>query len=128
MKNAITLLLLLLLGLAACRQTSSPPPTPDPATPAGRGAALYTGKGRCHICHALEPGDVVVGPSLAGIAATAAERQSNLDAETYLRQSILQPDAYKPPGFEHLAMDPTLAEQLSSQEIDDLVAYMLTLN
>jgi len=46
---------------------------------------------------------------------------------SYLLQSVLQPDAFKPEGYENLQMDSSLAKTLTSEELDDIVAYLLTL-
>ena len=70
---------------------------------------------------------VLVGPSLANIALIAETRVAGLDAKTYLLQSVLQPNAFKPEGFEDKQMDSSLAKSLSSEELDDIVSYMLTL-
>jgi nitric oxide reductase subunit C len=116
--------------LAACSAPATPagPPTLDPDSSAGRGAALFTGTtAKCSTCHSLSPDTVIVGPSLAGIAARAGGRVPGLGAEEYLYQSILDPDAFKAPGFENLAMDPTLGKTLTVEQLDDIVAYLLTL-
>ncbi|HBX68790.1 MAG TPA: hypothetical protein DEH25_05250 [Chloroflexi bacterium] len=81
----------------------------------------------CHVCHSIEPGEVVVGPSLAGVATRAAERVPGLNAEDYLRESILHPDAYVVEGFPAGQMLPDLGKKLSSDQIDNLVAFLLTL-
>lgn len=124
--------LLLLLLLAACASRVDTPspvltPKPFPNTPEGRGAALFAGKGRCATCHALSPDTVIVGPSLAGIASRAATRLENRTAEQYIEESILNPDAYRPPGFENQQMDTSLAKLLTVDEVGDLVAYLMTL-
>lgn len=124
--------LLLLLLLAACASpaaTPAPPltPRPDPNTSEGRGAALFAGKGRCATCHALSPDTVIVGPSLAGIANRAATRVEGRTAEQYIEESILNPDAYRPPGFESQQMDTSLAKLLTVDEVEELVAYLMTL-
>ena len=49
-----------------------------------------------------------------------------MSAEEYLRQSILEPDAYIVEGFPAGQMLPNLGEILSPQQIDDLVAFLLT--
>ena len=106
----------------------SPTATLDAASAAGRGQSLFTGTvARCSTCHALSADTVIVGPSLAGVATRAADRVAGLSAEEYLYQSILDPDAFKAPGFENTAMDPTLARTLTIEQVDDLVAYLLTL-
>jgi cytochrome c2 len=120
---------LLIFVLSACGSSSNATPTPafPPDSAEGRGSALFSGKGRCATCHSLSPGTTIVGPSLAGIAGRAAERIPGVQAADYLEESILRPDKYKVPGFELAVMDASLAKTLTTDEIGDLVAYMLTL-
>jgi hypothetical protein len=44
-----------------------------------------------------------------------------------LRQSIEEPDAYVAEGFAQGLMPAALADELSAQELADLVAYLQTL-
>ncbi len=100
----------------------------DPAA----GEALYDEttlgtNASCRICHSLQPGVTLVGPSFAGIASRAGERVPGLSAEAYLYQSITDPDAYVVEGFPSGLMVPNLAEILTEEQIDDLIAFLLTL-
>jgi ferredoxin len=100
----------------------------DPA--AGRDLYLDTRIGTntgCRICHSLEPGRRLVGPSLAGVGTAAATRVPGMTAGEYLRQSIVDPGAYTVEGFQPGAMLPDIADKLSEQQLDDLVAFLLTL-
>ncbi len=81
----------------------------------------------CMTCHSLEEGVTIVGPSMAGIASRAGEEVSGQPAEEYLHQSIVEPDAHVVEGFPAGVMYQNYNEDLSAQEIDDLVAYLLTL-
>ena len=82
----------------------------------------------CNVCHSVEPGDDDdVGPSLAGIATFGGDRVEGLNAEQYIRQSILLPDQYVVPGYPPGQMLPIYREQLSAEELDALIAYLLTL-
>lgn len=81
----------------------------------------------CRICHALRPGEGVVGPSFAGVATRAAGRVPGMAAEDYLRQSILEPDAYTVPGYPPGQMVQNYDEILTPQQIEDLVAFLMTL-
>ncbi len=90
------------------------------------GATLGASAG-CQICHSLQPGVQLVGPSLAGVATRAETRVPDLTAEQYLLQSLVDPDAYVVEGFQAGQMRPDLAQALTQQQIDDLVAFLLTL-
>lgn len=81
----------------------------------------------CRICHSLDPGVVLVGPSFDGIATRAATRVPGLSAEEYLRQSILDPKAYVVAGFPEGQMLQNFGELLNEEDIDNLVAFLLTL-
>lgn len=94
---------------------------------AQRGRELFSGPpGNCSTCHALEPDVVIVGPSLAGVATRAENRVRGQSAAEYLRNSILHPGDFIVPGFPD-AMARNLGDMLSGDEINDLIAYLLTL-
>ncbi len=126
-RQTLILISSLLLVLAAgCGGPSGP--TGDPV----RGQELFNqnnlGQGPgCATCHLIEPDKVKIGPSLSGAAARAQTRVEGLSAEEYLHQSILEPNAYVVPGFPSNVMYPNFAEQLTAQDLADLVAYLLTL-
>ncbi len=115
----------LLVGCSPNAGSSTP--KLDPNSAEARGSALFSGKGRCTTCHSLSPDVTIVGPSLAGVATRAEKREPPLTAAEFLEESILDPDKVKAPGFEQLQMDISLAKTLTTDEIADLVAYMLTL-
>ena len=107
-------------------------PQPTPSSPeAQRGLALFTARG-CIACHGSPGAGDVVGPDLAGVATAAAQRDPALTAEEYLRQSITDPDGIIaplcrdndcPPGI----MPHSFGDSLTQAELDDLVAYLLSL-
>ncbi len=82
----------------------------------------------CRICHSLEPSQTLVGPSFAGLAERAAGRIPGMSAEEYIRQSILEPDAYVVEGFPKGQMIPNLGEILTDQQISDLIAFIMSLD
>lgn len=90
------------------------------------GNTLGTNTG-CVVCHSLDPNGRLVGPSLAGVATRAAERVPGLSAEEYLRQSILEPNAYVVEGYPANLMPPNFAQTLSDRQVDDLVGFLMTL-
>lgn len=98
-----------------------------PDDPAARGRVLFSRTpANCATCHSLEPDVVIVGPSLAGVATRAASRVEGMSAEAYLRNSILNPGDFIVPGFPNV-MAQNLRDVLASNEIDDLVAFLMTL-
>lgn len=50
-----------------------------------------------------------------------------MPAETYLREAILQPNKFVVPGFASGIMPQAFATTLNPQQINDVVAYLLTL-
>ena len=83
--------------------------------------------GACNVCHSVRPGDDGVGPSLAGIGTNAADRVPGLDAAGYIRQSIYLPDQYVVEGYPAGQMLPIYRDRLSEEELEALIAYLLTL-
>ncbi|HUF38581.1 MAG TPA: c-type cytochrome [Anaerolineales bacterium] len=81
----------------------------------------------CATCHSLEPDQVLVGPSMAGIGSRAGTQVAGMSAEDYLRESILDPDAHVVEGFQPGIMVQVWEETLTAEQVDDLVAYLLTL-
>jgi mono/diheme cytochrome c family protein len=119
----LTIPMLFLLVACSTAQAAAPPPTLTQQEV--RGQAKFDSS--CSRCHSTLEGLVVVGPSLYGIATRGAERIEGVDIETYIRESILDPGAYTVEGFPEDAMPATFGEELSKEDIDALVAYLLTL-
>jgi nitric oxide reductase subunit C len=105
---------------------------------AGNGQKLFTaGKGPapvCSGCHSVKPGETLVGPSLAGVATVADKvyKESNYKGKAksgaeWLRESIVDPNAYIAEGFSANVMYGNYGKDLSVQDLNDLVAYLQTL-
>ncbi len=120
----LTAAFLLWALLAACRSPNSPPnPTLSPLETRGRSVF----DSYCSRCHGRSGETVSVGPSLAGIATRGGSRIEGMDAPTYIRNSILSPGAYVVEGFAEGLMPNDLKDQLSPEDVDAVVAYLLTL-
>jgi len=132
------LLLVTVVLLAACG---------GQAAPAGSGSDVAAGQklfqqatlGKdkvpgCATCHSVEPDKKLVGPSLAGIATDAADTVKEPDykgqaktAQEWLRESIANSNADVAEGFQPNVMPQNYKDELSSQEMNSLIAYLMTL-
>lgn len=92
-----------------------------------RGMQVFTGVGTCSACHDVKSGTTLVGPSLKGIASRAASRVPNLSAEAYIRESIVAPNKFVVSGFTAGLMPAQFESTLTKRQIDDVIAYLLTL-
>lgn len=125
-KRVLFVLMLAGLALAAC----SEPPSPDGDPRAGEALFNQQTIGSapgCAVCHSTQTDGVRVGPPLAGIAGKAAKRVEEQTADEYLRISILEPDTYVVEGFIPGVMYQQYEQMLSDQQVENLVAYLLTL-
>ena len=78
----------------------------------------------CITCHALAPGGNSLGPVMQGFGERAGSRVEGLSAEAYAHQSIVEPRAFLVSGFRDI-MYPGYANDLTEQEIADLIAFLL---
>lgn len=90
------------------------------------GHQIFNNTGGCSACHSLNHGETRVGPSLAGIAARAGTVRSDMTAEMYLTESIVEPEAYVVEGFKGDIMPANYGQRLSSEELEALVVFLLT--
>lgn len=112
-----------------------------PSTEAGdaaRGQALFNApvdspRGEiqpCSACHAVVEGQksrTGLGTNFHDLGARAGNTVPGQSAEQYLRTAIIDPDAYLAGNFQDGLMSREYGKLLTAQQIEDLVAYMLTL-
>jgi cytochrome c oxidase subunit 2 len=114
----VVVILLAALVLAACGGGGD---AGDPAVDAGKdlfAQSVIGTQAGCITCHSLD-GSVVVGPSMQGIGSRADE--------AYIRNSILDPNATLVEGFPADTMPNVWGAELSDEQVDQLVAYLLSL-
>lgn len=114
-------LLLVSCGGNAAHEASQQPVLSEQET---RGQQLFSQY--CAACHSTIGDAVIVGPAMAGLATRAETRVAGMNAHDYMVESILEPSAYLVPGFDDL-MPKTWGKTLTGEELDALVAFMLTL-
>ncbi len=81
----------------------------------------------CISCHSLKTDVTTVGPSLYGINLRADKLVAGLTAQQYIKESIINPDAYLVSGYEPAVMFAHYKQELSEAEINAIVAYLLNL-
>lgn len=126
-KPMVFFTLVLVLGLAACGGDDGTA-TNEGDSQAGETVYSQVASPACNVCHSVSPGETLVGPSLAAVAEVAGQRVSGQSAEAYLRESIVDPDAYVVEGFGPGIMPSGYSTQLSGAQITDLVTYLMALD
>ena len=132
---------MLALLLAGCGGQTLVDPTPRPISAkdviatvkpdaagkpgeAGAGAQLFQAQG-CAGCHQIKGQGGAVGPALSDIGTVGATRKPGMDAQAYIRESIVQPNAFVVEGFQPGIMPQTYDQALSDEQLDALVNYLL---
>ena len=125
--------LLALWGVAFTGRPMSESTAAMTSSAASDGEALFNqvtlgGGPGCMACHSTDTVRITVGPTVAGIGRIASERVPGQTAEAYLRESILNPDAYVVDGYAPGIMYQLYSENLTEAQVDLLVNYMLSLD
>jgi cytochrome c oxidase subunit 2 len=86
-------------------------------------AATFSSSG-CGSCHTFEPANAngKIGPDLDGLAADAQKAGKPL--EDYVKESIVDPEAYIVPGYQKGVMPTTYGNTLTPAQVDALVGYL----
>jgi len=87
------------------------------------GAGLFQSNG-CGSCHTFKPANSSgkIGPDLDHLPADAQKAGKPLPA--YVKESIVDPDAYIVPGYQKGVMPTSFGQSLSGAQVDALVKYL----
>jgi cytochrome c oxidase subunit II len=95
------------------------------STGTAAGLALFKSNS-CISCHTLSAAGATgnIGPNLDNLVAYAKQAHQPLDA--FIRQSIVDPNAYIQKGYPKNVMPGTFGKALSKQQLDSLVQYLIS--
>jgi mono/diheme cytochrome c family protein len=115
-------------------------PTPEvPGAGTGPGAAARAlinskGCGACHTIQEIPTARGTIGPNLTDLGQVAGTMKPGMSAKDYIRESILQPNAFIVPGFPSpspmppFTVGPTsTGTQFTEEDLDLLIDYLASL-
>jgi mono/diheme cytochrome c family protein len=117
---------------AATAATTTGAATTTPTATAGTTAAGNPAQGKsvfasngCGACHTFRPAgsSATIGPDLDTKPALDAKK-SNMQLAAFIRESIVNPNAYIASGYAKGVMPQTFGSTLTKTQLDDLVAFI----
>jgi cytochrome c551/c552 len=124
-------------GQTTAATTTATAPTTSAATttsPSGGGGgdaaagkAVFTSNA-CASCHTFKPANATgtIGPDLDTAPAESAKADNNMNLSAFIKESIVDPNAYIAKGYSKGIMPTNFGSQLSAKQINDLVAFILS--
>jgi len=109
---------------AAAPTTTAATTTAAAAAPSANGKAIFISSG-CGACHTFKAAgtSAKVGPDLDTAPAKDA-KAAGMALDAFVKQSIVDPNAFIAPGFPKGVMPATFGSSLGAAKIDALVAYI----
>lgn len=94
---------------------------------AAAGEAVFKSNS-CASCHTFQPAGSTgtIGPNLDTAPAQDAKTDHNMALAAFVKQSIIDPNAYIAKGFTKGLMPTTFGNSLSPTQLSDLVAFILS--
>jgi cytochrome c oxidase subunit II len=112
------------------KQSTAPPPTTTTTTTSSSGGQASAGLAvfnaqPCASCHTLSAAKATgnVGPDLDKLVAYAKQAHQSLAA--FIKESIVNPNAYVQPGFPKNTMPTNFGQALSASQLNSLVAFLV---
>ena len=117
----------------AATTTSAATTSSGTTTSAAGGATVAAGKAvfaanNCAGCHTFKPANATgtIGPNLDTAPAADAKADNNMELADFIEESIKNPDAYIAKGYTKGIMPTTFGQSLSSKQLHDLVAFIVS--
>jgi cytochrome c551/c552 len=116
-------------GTTTAAATTTPAATTTAAPGAGNaaaGKAVFAANG-CATCHTFTQASATgtIGPNL-NTHPTIGAKATHLSVAAFVKRCITNPSAYVPPGYHAGLMPTTFAKSLSSTQLNDLVAFIVS--
>ena len=91
------------------------------------GKAVFASSG-CASCHTFQPAGATgnIGPDLDKAPASDAKADNSMDLAEFIKESITDPDKYIAKGYSKGLMPSNFGSSLSSTQLNDLVAFILS--
>ena len=104
--------------------TTSTSTSTTPLSPAQAGLAVFNSNG-CSSCHTLSAAKATgkVGPDLNKLVSYA--QQAHKPLEPFVRESIVDPNAYIQPGYPKDVMPQNFGHVLTKEQLDHLVTFLV---
>jgi len=104
--------------------TTSTTSSTTPISPAQAGLMVFNQNG-CSACHTLSAANATgkVGPDLDNLVSYARTPKQPL--ESFVHQSIVDPDAYIQPGYSKGVMPTNFGQVLTKEQLDHLVTFLV---
>jgi cytochrome c551/c552 len=134
-KSSSTVVHTVTIGSTSAPTTTTSPATTTSATTtssggggnAAAGKSVFAANG-CGSCHTFKPANATgtIGPDLDKAPAQDAKADNNMNLAAFIKQSITDPDTYIAKGYSKGVMPTTFGQSLSSTQLNDLVAFILS--
>jgi cytochrome c551/c552 len=94
---------------------------------AAAGKAVFASN-QCASCHTFQPAGAsgTIGPDLDSAPAADAKADNNMKLDAFIKESIVDPDKYIAKGFQKGLMPTDFKSKLSSTQLADLVAFIVS--
>ena len=94
---------------------------------AAAGQAVFASNG-CGSCHTFQPASSTgtIGPNLDTAPTADAKADHNMALAAFVKESIVNPDAYIAKGFNKGLMPTTFGNTIKGTQLNDLVAFIVS--